>query len=664
MRIVLICGLLTLLIGDILGCQVRNGVTKKFKTGYVDIETKNSRVILTVRKYDGTSFKDIMFTRQSDALLSQELSIEPDCSGDTKTTCIMLRKSNVTVAKIWIDPDQEVVRVSRTVSDANSTNPSAEIADCFEFADDTEWFGGPQMRYQHWPVHNMYFEEEPYVTSHPTNMAIVERYWLNSRGIYIFANDEDPLFLDQNNRFERHLCLIARNRSPYRYREQVTLTYEIGAFADSRAAHENAVKQHLGKPSGIPDQRMIAKPVWSTWARYKVHVNETVVLDFADEILSKGFSNSQLEIDDNWETCYGSAKFDTTKFPDITSLTQRLKKKGFRVTLWIHPFINEGCNDGYSYDTALKKGYFVKNEKGEVHTTWWQGKNGAAAIDFTNKEAVEWWVARLNELRKLGIDSFKFDAGETSWLPQTPDITGPKELQPLIYTHNYTTNLGKYFDDVIEARVGWRTQSLPYFVRMIDKDTRWTMNNGLPTLITTLIQMNLSGYVLVLPDMIGGNGYVSGVYGEFDTSMLPPKEMFIRWLQANVFMPSIQYSFVPWDFDDETIEICKNFTQLHEQISPKIIEIMKKAVETGAPVNPPIWWVDPSNSQAHQINDEFLLGEQILVAPVIEEGAVTRNIYLPAGKWQDPTTDKVYVGPKWLTDYPAPLNVLPYFNKV
>ena len=175
----------------------------------------------------------------------------------------------------------------------------------------------------------------------------------------------------------------------------------------------------------------------------------------------------------------------------------------------------------------------------------------AVAIDFTNQKAVDWWIGRLKKLQELGIDSFKFDAGEGSWLPQVSNLTGPEDLQPGIYTLNYTSNLAKHFDDNIEARVGWRTQHLPIFVRMLDKDTRWTWDNGLPTLITTLLQMNLNGYGFVLPDMIGGNGYVNNSFNETE---LPPKEMFIRWLQANVFMPSLQYSFVPWDFKDE--EVC------------------------------------------------------------------------------------------------------------
>lgn len=171
----------------------------------------------------------------------------------------------------------------------------------------------------------------------------------------------------------------------------------------------------------------------------------------------------------------------------------------------------------------------------------------AATIDFTNPAAVTWWMSRLKRLKTLGIDSFKFDAGEVSWLPQVAKLNGELELQPGIFTQQYVRTLAN-FGKNIEVRVGWRTQDLPIFVRMIDKDTRWTWNNGLPTLITTLLQMNLNGYVYVLPDMIGGNGYLDG---SLNKTEFPSKEIFIRWLQANVFMPSLQYSFVPWDFDKD-----------------------------------------------------------------------------------------------------------------
>ncbi|XP_011693783.1 PREDICTED: uncharacterized family 31 glucosidase KIAA1161 [Wasmannia auropunctata] len=626
------------------------GLEKATKNGVVNIDfaDNSNLVIFNLTKNDGTTMLNTFFTRSTLAR-QQSPSVLENC-GDNKV-CLT---NYIGQTDFEINPDKEIITISRTLND-----PNDEIIDCFQLTRDTQWFGGPQLRNQHWPVQNTYFNEEPYLPTHPANMAIAERYWLSGNGIYIYVNEESPLFIDQNNYRDKYLCMIAKNKAPYQHRDSIEITYTLGVFSDAKAAHQHAVNNNLGKPKGHPNERMIRYPIWSTWARYKANVSEKVVETYADEIVANNFTNSQIEIDDNWETCYGSAEFDPVKFPDVPALVQRLKAKGFHVTLWIHPFINRNCESAYAF--ALNNSYFVKNLEGDVQMSWWQGSD-ASTIDFTNPNAVTWWVGRLKRLQGLGIDSFKFDAGEVSWLPQVPSLSGDLKMQPGIFTKKYTSELANNFDDTIEVRVGWRSQELPIFVRMIDKDTGWTWNNGLPTLITTLLQMNLNGYVHVLPDMIGGNGYLNG---SLNGTVYPSKEIFIRWMQANVFMPSLQYSFVPWDYDDETVAICKEYTELHDNYKDEILKAMQQAIDNGTPVNPPIWWIDPSDKEAHKINDEYLLGESILVAPVIQEGVNRRNIYLPKGIWKDVNRGGPnHEGPKWLENYYAPLEVLPYFEKV
>lgn len=100
------------------------------------------------------------------------------------------------------------------------------------------------------------------------------------------------------------------------------------------------------------------------------------------------------------------------------------------------------------------------------------------------------------------------------------------------------------FGDGIEYRSSRRSQEFGRFLRMIDRESRWDFKLGLPTLITALIQMNMIGYPFILPDMIGGNGY---------NNKPPSKEMYIRWLEANLFMPAIQFSYTPWDFDQQVM---------------------------------------------------------------------------------------------------------------
>ena len=124
---------------------------------------------------------------------------------------------------------------------------------------------------------------------------------------------------------------------------------------------------------------------------YKANINESTILDFAQNIHDNGFAVSQIEIDDNWEVCYGDAVFDTSsnKFPDPKKLISTIKEEfGYRVTLWVHPFVNVECSSWNSV-AVPPKSYFVRDKKGKTGignlpglTWWWQGVL-ASYVDFT-----------------------------------------------------------------------------------------------------------------------------------------------------------------------------------------------------------------------------------------------------------------------------------------
>lgn len=130
--------------------------------------------------------------------------------------------------------------------------------------------------------------------------------------------------------------------------------------------------------------------------------------------------------------------------------------------------------------------------------------------------------------------------------PQLPDfhdsdLTNYPDNIVNAYLKTITT-----FGSAIEYRSSRRSQKFGHFLRMMDRESRWDYKLGLPTLITSLIHLNMIGYSFVLPDMIGGNGY---------NNEPPSKEMYIRWMQANTFMPAIQFSYTPWDFDSQVIRV-------------------------------------------------------------------------------------------------------------
>lgn len=141
------------------------------------------------------------------------------------------------------------------------------------------------------------------------------------------------------------MCFTTKYEKPYvRSHDTVLkLDYDLCVKPNAKEIHQYGIGAYLGKPSGIPDQRMMTHPVWSSWAQYKVDINTSVILQFANDIRANGFKDSQLEIDDEWESCYGEAVFNTDpdKFPDPAQLISDLNDLGFRTTIWIHPFVSD-----------------------------------------------------------------------------------------------------------------------------------------------------------------------------------------------------------------------------------------------------------------------------------------------------------------------------------
>ncbi|KAF4527887.1 hypothetical protein B566_EDAN012299 [Ephemera danica] len=517
-----------------------------------------------------------------------------------------------------------------------STPDLPEARDCVDFGT-ANWYGGPEQKDQYWPIEKLVKQNYSYVTKEEDNMGIAERIWINSEGLYFYVVPEVPLFIDSNATGDNQLCFVAKFEQPYLPVTELMLRYSLCSLPDAIQAqnHFVTVTRPNAYPRAVPDQRMVEHPIWSTWARYKKDINESVVEQFAYEIVTNGYLNSQIEIDDDWETCYGELTFNLNKFPSPVNLTRRLKAMGFRVTLWVHPFVNLNCP---SHEGWRRQGFFVKDEDGNVMTQWWNGQE-ASIVDFTNPDAADWYVNRLLDLKS-----------SSEAVP---------EIQPNVYSANYVRALDlPALGSISEVRSGFETQDLPVFVRMVDKDTRWGINNGLRSMVTTLMAMNMAGYSSVLPDMIGGNGYGSDA--------ITP-ELFIRWLQATTFMPSLQFSYVPWQFgDNQTNSICKKFVDLHSEYTATIMRAMINAVTDGKPVNTPIFYaafnISGDDPAIFAIDDQYMLGSEILVAPVMDEGATSRDIYLPSGMWLDMNDLTSYEGGQWLRNYSAPLDVLPYFQ--
>ncbi|XP_070532694.1 myogenesis-regulating glycosidase-like [Ptychodera flava] len=545
--------------------------------------------------------------------------------------------------------------------------------DCVEIAD-AYWYGGSEMYHQYWPVEKMNVPMQPYLSSdilqdihgkyRNSYGSVIERYWINSRGVGIVVDNSVPLHVSVNSNNDKLLCFKSDYKnSPYEYvnyGKLPFLNYRVCAGDNIKAIHKFLSDRHFDKPDGIPDQRMFKSPIWSTWARYKMDVNQTIVVNFAREIRKFGFSNSQIEIDDIWSPTYGDIEFSVEKFPKPAQMIGVLQRLDFRVTAWVTPFAN---TDSEAYAEGMREGYWVMDCAGEspALVKWWQGTG--ALLDVTNIKAVDWYVERLRNLkRKVELDSYKFDAGEVVFLPSSCYKTHEPLENPSQYTVNYVKTVSR-LGDQIEVRVGHQTQRQSIFVRMFDKDSKWGYDNGLKTMIPTALIMGILGYPFVLPDMIGGNAYSDE---SFHVVEMPERELFIRWMQLTAYMPSMQFSISPWQYDIDVVKMALQMVKIHEEIvTPLMLRLAEESTKTGAPIMRPLWWIAPNDEEALSIDSEYLIGDDLLVAPILERGALKRDVYLPHGLWKGNLDEFGNIeGGKWLKDYRVELDEIATFTRI
>lgn len=180
--------------------------------------------------------------------------------------------------------------------------------DCLQLdPDNLNWYGGPEQMDQRYPIQKFNFTNYAYIPKELESAAIMERYWFSSNGFFILIDYDAPLFIDQNTEeHPNHICFTGKKALPYYVHDDVfNFNYRIGGSVNARETHINVINRILGKPKGLPDERLIRYPIWNTWVRYGRTINQEKIADFANEITQYGFKCSLLDIDDFWEDCYG-----------------------------------------------------------------------------------------------------------------------------------------------------------------------------------------------------------------------------------------------------------------------------------------------------------------------------------------------------------------------
>jgi alpha-glucosidase len=399
-------------------------------------------------------------------------------------------------------------------------------------------------------------------------------------------------------------------------------------------------------PSGrMPDELLFLRPQYNTWIELMYNQNQTDILKYAKGIRDHGFPAGVLMVDDNWQQNYGQWDFKKGKFPDPKAMIMRLHADGFKVMLWICPFVNTNSE---AYPKLAERRLLLKSKSGTpAPIKWWNGES--ALLDFTNPEAVEWFQSRLDYLRSTyDVDGFKFDAGDSSFYQ---GAIAARPVSPNTHSELYG-KIGLQYP-LNEYRAMWKMGGQPLVERLRDKDHSWT---DLRKLIPNMLLAGLMGYPFSCPDMIGG-----GEYKSFQANSTIDQELVVRSAQCHALMPMMQFSVAPWRVLDGThLRAVLKAVAVREVHKSYILSLARQSALTGEPVVRSMEYVFPHQGY-ERVNDQFVLGDRILVSPVLEKNARQREVILPKGSWKG-FDGKRYVGPAKVS-LPVPDDELCYFER-
>ncbi|ABJ62341.1 alpha-xylosidase [Leuconostoc mesenteroides] len=355
--------------------------------------------------------------------------------------------------------------------------------------------------------------------------------------------------------------------------------------------------------------------------------SEKTVMKFIDGMAERDIPLSVFHFDCFWMKGFEWSNFewDAEKFPDPVGMIKRIHDKGLKVCVWINPYISQKSR---LFEIGKENGYFIKKEDGNVWQ-WDLWQPGNAIVDFTNPDAVEWYQSLLKKLLDMGVDCFKTDFGER--IPMHGAVYnngGNPEGEHNFYTYRYNKAVFDLLkqekgdgEAVVFARsatvggqqypVHWGGDNLSQFHSMAD-----TLRGGL--------SLMSSGFTFWSHD-IGG----------FEENASPA--IYKRWTQFGLlsshsrYHGNIQYR-VPWLFDEEAVEVTRKFSKMKQDLMPYIYKQAAQSVNQGIPLMRPMYMEFPDDSNCSGLDRQYMLGSQILVAPIMEESGVV-DYYLPEGEW-------------------------------
>ena len=380
----------------------------------------------------------------------------------------------------------------------------------------------------------------------------------------------------------------------------------------------------VGKP-GMP-------PLWSfgTWMSRITYFSEKEGYDVAANIRKNKYPCDVIHFDTGWFDVDWQCdyKFSENRFQNPQQMLKDLRSQGFHVCLWQLPYFTP--KNRY-FSELIEKDMYVKNGNGELPYE-------DVVLDFSNPETVKWYQDKLAGLLNIGVSAIKVDFGEAAPLNgiYASGKSGWYEhnLYPVRYDMAVSEITKKlHNENIMWARAAWAgSQRYPL---------HWggdaaTTNTSLLGTLRAGLSFGLSGFSFWSHDM---GGFVKST----------PEDLYCRWIPFGFLTSHTRAHGAPptepWLYDSKRVQdVFRKSAEMKYRLMPYVYAQAKECTEKGLPMLRALFVEFPDDPGAWKVDDEYLFGSQILVAPLLESGMTGRTVYLPEGKWIDYQTEKVYEG--------------------
>ncbi|MGI5442036.1 glycoside hydrolase family 31 protein [Streptomyces shenzhenensis] len=358
---------------------------------------------------------------------------------------------------------------------------------------------------------------------------------------------------------------------------------------------------------------------------------------------------------------------DHERFPKLPALAEELRRQGVRLVSIVDPGVKAAAGNAV-FDGGTAVDAFVRAPSGQVvRGVSWPGES--VYPDFTHARVRKWWGGLYEERLAQGFAGFWHDMDEPTSFSAFGESTLPRSARHFLEgrggdhreahnvyalcmadaAHEGLHKLSPQERPFLFSRSGWAGMQRYGGTWSGDVATGWP---GLRASLSLVLGLGLCGVPYSGPDV-----------GGFDGS--PSPELFLRWFQLGAYLPLFRTHASlragrrePWEFGAEVLEHARVALVERRRLLPYFVTLAHLARRTGAPYVRPLWWGAPEDRALRDCEDAFLLGDSLLVAPVLDPGADRRAVQVPRGRWYDTATERVYEGPaQVLVD--APLSRIP-----